>query len=56
MWSVKWGASMQKISHIHTIHRGQYGGLPGKECTTITFLEEARLDYFFADALPIPQL
>ena len=28
-----------------TIHRGQYGGLPGRDCTTITFLEETRLDY-----------
>ena len=26
------------------VHPGQYGGLPGRECTQITILEEFRLD------------
>ena len=45
MWGVKWGASMRNSVNDQTIHCGQYGGLPGRDCTTITFLEEARLDY-----------
>ena len=27
-----------------TLHPGQYGGLLGNDCTSITFLEEIRLD------------
>ena len=45
IWGVKWRASMRNSVNERTIHRGQYGGLPGRDCTTITFLEEARLDY-----------
>ena len=45
MQGVKWGSSMQTSVNERTIHRGQYGRLPGRDCTTITFLEEAQLDY-----------
>ena len=36
---------MRNSVNEHMIHRGQYRGLSGRDCTTITFLEEARLDY-----------
>ena len=52
MWGVKWRESMRNSVNERTIHRGQYGGLPGRDCTTITFLEEARLDYSILTRYP----
>jgi hypothetical protein len=28
-----------------TLHQGQYGGLPDRDCTSLTYLEELRFDY-----------
>jgi hypothetical protein len=41
----KWGKSMKTAVKDRSLHQGQYGGLPGRDCTSLTYLEELRLDY-----------
>jgi hypothetical protein len=45
LWGAKWGQSMQKAVRDKTLHQGQYGGLPGRDCTSLTYLEELQFDY-----------
>ncbi|OEU15138.1 hypothetical protein FRACYDRAFT_239817 [Fragilariopsis cylindrus CCMP1102] len=45
LWGVKWRQGMRKAVKNKTLHTGQYGGLPGRDCTSLTYLEELRLDY-----------
>jgi hypothetical protein len=45
LWGAKWGKAMKKAVKTKTLHQGQYGGLPGRDCTSLTYLEEIRLDY-----------
>jgi hypothetical protein len=45
LWGVKWRQGMRKAIKNKTLHTGQYGGLPGRDCTSLTYLEELRLDY-----------
>ena len=41
---VKWRTVMQNAVQQKTLHQGQYGGLPGRDCTSLTYLEELRFD------------
>ena len=45
LWGAKWGGAMRKAVKEKTLHQGQYGGLPGRDCTSLTYLEELRFDY-----------
>ena len=45
LWGEKWGKSLRKAVNDKTLNSGQFGGLPGRDCTAITFLEEVRLEY-----------
>ena len=41
----KWIQALLHAQKQQTLHLGQYDRLPGNNCTSITFLEEIRLDY-----------
>jgi hypothetical protein len=45
LWGAKWGKAMKEAVKEKSLHQGQYGGLPGRDCTSLTYLEEIRLDY-----------
>jgi hypothetical protein len=45
LWGAKWGQGIGKAVKDKTLHQGQYGGLPGRDCTSLTYLEELRFDY-----------
>ena len=45
LWGAKWGKAMRTAVKEKTLHQGQYGGLPGRDCTSLTYLEELRFDY-----------
>ena len=45
LWGAKWGKAMKDAVKDKKLHQGQYGGLPGRDCTSLTYLEELRLDY-----------
>ena len=42
---LKWKEAIHRASEHDTVHRGKFGGRPGRDPTTITLLEELRLDY-----------
>jgi hypothetical protein len=42
---IKWRLGMHNALRQKTLHQGQYGGLPGRDCTSLTYLEELRFDY-----------
>ena len=43
LWGKKWGKRLRKAVNDKTLNSGEFGGLPGRDCTVITFLEEVRL-------------
>jgi hypothetical protein len=45
LWGVKWRERMHKALKIKPLHQGQYLGLPGRDCTSLTYLEELRFYY-----------
>ena len=45
LWGAKWGKSMKTTVQENTLHPGQYGGLPGRDCTSVTFFKELRYEY-----------
>jgi hypothetical protein len=45
IWGAKWGKAMKKAVKDKSLHQGKYGGLPGRDCTSLTYLEELRFDY-----------
>ncbi|OEU11291.1 hypothetical protein FRACYDRAFT_246405 [Fragilariopsis cylindrus CCMP1102] len=45
LWGAKWGQAMKRAVKDKSLHQGQYGGLPGRDCTSLTYLEELRFDY-----------
>ena len=45
LWGAKWGKQMKAAVHEKTLHPGQYGGLPGRDCTSLTMFEELRFEY-----------
>ena len=45
LWGAQWGSSMRTAVRDRTLHQGQFGGLPGRDCTSLTFFEELRFDY-----------
>ena len=45
LWGEKWDKSLRKVVDDKTLNFGQFGGLPGRDCTAITFLEEVCLEY-----------
>ncbi|OEU08199.1 hypothetical protein FRACYDRAFT_249987 [Fragilariopsis cylindrus CCMP1102] len=44
---------MQKSLKSKSLHQGQYGGLPGRDCTSLTYLEELRFDYCRLTRYPV---
>jgi hypothetical protein len=40
LWGVKWREGMHNALRTKSLHQGQYGGLPGRDCTSLTYLEE----------------
>ena len=36
---------MRAAVNEKTLYPGQFGGLPGRDCTSLTFLEELRFEY-----------
>ena len=53
LWGVKWREGMQKSLKSKSLHQGQYGGLPGRDCTSLTYLEELRFDYCRLTRYPV---
>ena len=45
LWGVKWRERMRAAVNEKTLHPGQFGGLPGRDCTSLTFLEKLRFEY-----------
>jgi hypothetical protein len=45
LWGAKWEKAMRTAVNEKTLHQGEYGGLPGRNCTSLTYLEELRFDY-----------
>ena len=43
--SLKWKEAINNSVNTNTIHPGQYGGRPDREPTTVTLIEELRLDH-----------
>jgi hypothetical protein len=48
----KWKEALNHTIDENTIHKGQYGGLKGRDCTQITLLEEIRHDYSLLTRTP----
>jgi hypothetical protein len=44
---------MYKALKTKSLHQGQYGGLPGRDCTSLTYLEELRFDYSKLTRYPV---
>ena len=42
---LKWKDSIQKAQEDGTFNQGQYGCCPGRDCTSVTLLEELQLDH-----------
>ena len=40
LWAKRWGDQLRKAVNEKTMHSGQFGGLPGRSSTSVTFLEE----------------
>jgi hypothetical protein len=53
LWGVKWREGMHKAIKTKLLHQGQYGGLPGRYCTSLTYLEELRFDYSKLTRCPV---
>jgi hypothetical protein len=53
LWGVKWREGMHKALKTKALHQGQYGGLPGRDCTSLTYLEELRFDYSKLTRYPV---
>ena len=47
---------MQKSRDEDTIHRSQYGGVPGREAQTVALLEELQLNYSLLTRTPYSNL
>ena len=45
LWAARWREKIRQSISDKTIHPGQFGGLPGRSATSITFLEELRFEY-----------
>ena len=41
---VVWREAIQHAQQLRKINQGQYGGFPGRDCTSVTYLEELRRD------------
>ena len=41
---VVWREAIQHAQKLGKINQGQYGGCPGRDCTSVTYLEELRRD------------
>ena len=39
-----WREAIQHAQELGKINQGQYGGCPGRDCTSVTYLEELRRD------------
>ena len=39
-----WREAIQHAQQLEKINQGQYGGCPGRDCTSVTYLEELRRD------------
>jgi hypothetical protein len=53
LWGVKWREGMHTALKTKSLHQGQYGGLPGRDCTSLTYLEELRFDYSKLTRYPV---
>jgi exonuclease III len=51
--SIKWRQLLHHADQLKLIHRGQYGGRPGKEATTLAFIEELKTDICYASRKPM---
>ena len=40
MWGEHWKRAMREAVDRKTLHQGQFGGLPGRDCTSVCFMEE----------------
>ena len=41
---IVWREAIQHAQQLEKINQGQYGGCPGRDCTSVTYLEELRRD------------
>ena len=52
LWANRWRDQIRKAINDETMHPGQFGGLPGRSSTSVTFLEELRFDYVSLSRFP----
>lgn len=45
MWGVFWQRAIKRAVNERTFHQGQYSGLPGRDCTSVCFMEELRFEF-----------
>jgi hypothetical protein len=50
---LKWKQLLHHADLHHLLHDGQYGGRPGRESTTLTFMEELKTDICYASRKPL---
>jgi hypothetical protein len=50
---IKWRQLLHHADQLKLIHRGQYGGRPGMEATTLAFIEELKTDICYASRKPM---
>ena len=49
---LKWRNSIQQAQQDGTLNQGQYGGCPGQDCTSVTYLEELQRDHTIVTRTP----
>jgi hypothetical protein len=50
---IKWKQLLHHAEATNILHGGQYGGRPGREATTLTFIEELKTDICYASRKPL---
>jgi hypothetical protein len=50
---IKWKQLLHHAESTNLLHDGQYGGRPGREATTLTFIEELKTDICYASRKPL---
>ena len=48
-----WREAIQHAQKLGKINQGQYGGCPGRDCTSVTYLEKLRRDILILTHQPI---
>ena len=53
MWGEHCRRAMRQAVDARSLHQGQFGGLPGRDCTSVCFMEELRFEYATLTRFPM---